>query len=36
MIEVDHLTKNYGLVSAIRDVSFSVSPGQIVGFLGPN
>src|SRR4029453_12246746 len=27
---------NYGLVSAIRDVSFSVSPGQIVGFLGPN
>jgi ABC-2 type transport system ATP-binding protein len=36
MIEVDHLTKNYGLVGAIRDVSFSVSPGQIVGFLGPN
>src|SRR5262244_3858069 len=36
MIEVDHLTKNYGLVGAIRDVSFSVPPGQIVGFLGPN
>src|SRR5882724_10440575 len=36
MIEVDHLTKSYGLVAAIRDVSFSVSPGQIVGFLGPN
>ena len=36
MIEVEHLTKNYGLVSAIRDVSFSVAPGQIVGFLGPN
>src|SRR6266478_4106034 len=36
MIEVEHLTKNYGLVAAIRDVSFSVSPGQIVGFLGPN
>src|SRR5499427_5177454 len=36
MIEVDHLTKKYGLVGAIRDVSFSVSPGQIVGFLGPN
>src|SRR3989442_9288719 len=36
MIEVEHLTKNYGLVTAIRDVSFSVSPGQIVGFLGPN
>src|SRR3989442_329290 len=36
MIEVEHLTKNYGLVAAIRDGSFSVSPGQIVGFLGPN
>src|SRR5215467_11674048 len=36
MIEVDHLTKSYGTVAAIRDVSFSVSPGQIVGFLGPN
>src|SRR5207249_4685702 len=36
MIEVEHLTKNYGLVTAIRDVSFSVAPGQIVGFLGPN
>ena len=36
MIEVDHLSKDYGYVAAIRDVSFSVSPGQIVGFLGPN
>src|SRR5213593_1154835 len=36
MIEVEHLTKHYGLVTAIRDVSFSVAAGQIVGFLGPN
>ena len=36
MIEVDRLTKSYGTVAAIRDVSFSVPPGQIVGFLGPN
>ena len=36
MIEVQDLTKHYGPVTAIRDVSFSVSPGQIVGFLGPN
>jgi gliding motility-associated transport system ATP-binding protein len=36
MIEVRSLTKNYGAVSAIRDVSFSVAPGQVVGFLGPN
>src|SRR5512145_3896 len=36
MIEVEQLTKHYGQVTAIRDVSFSVAPGQIVGFLGPN
>jgi len=36
MIEVQNLTKNYGPVTAIRDVSFGVAPGQIVGFLGPN
>jgi gliding motility-associated transport system ATP-binding protein len=36
MIEVQNLTKQYGPVTAIRDVSFSVAPGQIVGFLGPN
>src|SRR2546430_816988 len=36
MIEVQNLTKHYGPVTAIRDVSFSVAPGEIVGFLGPN
>ena len=36
MIEVERLTKHYGPVAAIRDVSFNVAPGQIVGFLGPN
>jgi ABC-2 type transport system ATP-binding protein len=36
MIEVEHLTKNYGPVSAISDVSFSVEKGEILGFLGPN
>jgi ABC-2 type transport system ATP-binding protein len=36
MIEVQGLTKHYGPVTAIRDVSFSVAPGEIVGFLGPN
>lgn len=36
MIEVQNLTKHYGPVTAIRDVSFNVAPGQIVGFLGPN
>src|SRR5882724_3439109 len=36
MIEVQNLTKHYGPITAIRDVSFSVAPGEIVGFLGPN
>src|SRR5256885_127012 len=36
MIEVQSLTKCYGPITAIRDVSFSVAPGEIVGFLGPN
>ncbi len=36
MIEVQSLTKHYGPVAAIRDVSFAVAPGEIVGFLGPN
>jgi ABC-2 type transport system ATP-binding protein len=36
MIEVEHLTKDYGTVVAVRDVSFRVDKGDIVGFLGPN
>jgi ABC-2 type transport system ATP-binding protein len=36
MIEVQRLTKHYGPLAAVRDVSFTVAPGEIVGFLGPN
>ncbi len=36
MIRVEHLTKFYGSIAAIQDVSFSVEKGEIVGFLGPN
>ncbi len=36
MIEVEHLTKYYGEYPAVRDVSFAVEKGQVVGFLGPN
>jgi ABC-2 type transport system ATP-binding protein len=36
MIEVQRLTKQYGAITAIHDVSFEVERGQIVGFLGPN
>ena len=36
MIQVEHLTKRYGPITAVQDVSFSVAQGAIVGFLGPN
>jgi len=36
MIEVRNLTKLYGEIAAVRDASFSVAQGQILGFLGPN
>ena len=36
MIEVKNLTKTYGSLEAVRDVSFAIERGEIVGFLGPN
>jgi ABC-2 type transport system ATP-binding protein len=36
VIEVQHLSKRYGRVSAVDDVSFRVERGEILGFLGPN
>ncbi|MBI3536619.1 MAG: ABC transporter ATP-binding protein [Chloroflexi bacterium] len=36
MIQVDHLFKTYGTYQALRDVSFQVKRGEILGFLGPN
>lgn len=36
MIEVAGLTKFYGQIPAITDVSFDVAQGEIIGFLGPN
>lgn len=35
-IEVQNLSKRYGRSFAVRDVSFTVPPGQVTGFLGPN
>jgi len=35
-IEVSHITKTYGMIKALNDVSFSIKKGEIVGFLGPN
>ncbi|MDR9404806.1 MAG: ATP-binding cassette domain-containing protein [Halothece sp. Uz-M2-17] len=36
MIEVEHLSKSFGNTTAIKDVTFSVREGEILGFLGPN
>lgn len=36
MIEVSHVSRNFGTFRAVNDVSFSIPKGQIVGLLGPN
>ena len=36
MIEVSHVSRNFGTFRAVNDVSFSIPTGQIVGLLGPN
>jgi ABC-2 type transport system ATP-binding protein len=36
LIEVSELTKHYGQTVAVRDLSFTVQPGVVTGFLGPN
>jgi ABC-2 type transport system ATP-binding protein len=35
-IEIDRLTKRFGSVTALDDLSFTVAPGRVTGFLGPN
>lgn len=36
MIELMHLSKTFGAKKAVDDLSFSVAPGEVLGFLGPN
>ena len=36
MIDVKNLSKNYGSFEAVKDVSFFIDKGEVVGFLGPN
>ncbi|WP_344935642.1 ABC transporter ATP-binding protein [Sphaerisporangium flaviroseum] len=35
-ITVTHLSKSFGRVRAVEDLSFTVEPGRVTGFLGPN
>jgi len=36
MIKTEHLSKRYGALTAVDDLSFEVRPGEVLGFLGPN
>ena len=36
MIEAEYLAKRFGSVVAVNDISFQISPGEVVGFLGAN
>ena len=36
MIEISHLSKRYGPLKAVDDISLNVEPGEVLGFLGPN
>lgn len=36
MLEARHLTKRYSAIAAVENVSFTIRPGQILGYLGPN
>jgi ABC-2 type transport system ATP-binding protein len=36
MIEIQNLTKRFGSVTAVNDLSLIVRPGEVLGFLGPN
>jgi ABC-2 type transport system ATP-binding protein len=36
MLEIQHLVKHFGPLKAVDDISFTVPPGEVLGFLGPN
>ncbi|HEY8491512.1 MAG TPA: ABC transporter ATP-binding protein [Dehalococcoidia bacterium] len=36
VLRAERLTKRYGRITAVKDVSFAVRPGEVFGFLGPN
>ena len=36
MLEISHVCKSYGAHPALKDVSFSIGPGELVGLFGEN
>src|SRR5262249_22572832 len=36
VLEIERLTKRYGALTAVQDLSFTVAPGEVLGLLGPN
>ena len=36
MLEISRLTRRFGALTAVDDISFSAAPGEVLGFLGPN
>lgn len=36
MLEIRHLTKQYGEKTAVEDLTLTIRPGEIFGFIGPN
>src|SRR5262249_47796824 len=36
MIEIDHVTKNYGTKTAVNDLNLRIEAGELFAFLGPN
>src|SRR5690349_5025109 len=36
MVEIDHLSKDFGDLRAVDDISLNVAKGEVLGFLGPN
>ena len=36
MIKINNLSKKFGHLTAVEDISFQVEPGEVLGFLGPN
>ena len=36
LVKVEHLSRHFGSITAVSDISFSVARGEVVGLLGPN